>query len=133
MLKDFKKFLLRGNVVDLAVAVLVGAAFNTLVSSFVKDLINPLIALMTGHSNVNFSNYSFTIHGAVFNYGSFLNSIISFVIIAVVVFFFVVQPINKLISLANLGPEKEDKKCPQCLSLIPIKAKRCKFCTSKLN
>lgn len=132
-MKDFKKFLLRGNVVDLAVAVLVGAAFNGVVNSFVKDLITPLISLLTGNNSVNFAAYSFKIHGVVFNYGTFVNNVISFLIIAVVVFFFVVQPINKLVAITNLKGEPNEKKCPECLSMIPKKATRCKFCGIKVE
>ena len=133
MIKEFKKFLLRGNVVDLAVAVLVGAAFNNLISSFVKDLITPLTGLFTGHATANLDNYVFKINGTVFSYGNFISSIISFLIISLVVFFFVVHPINKFIELANLKGTPTEKKCPYCISSIPKKATRCKFCTSKLD
>ena len=135
MLKDFKKFILRGNVVDLAVAVLIGAAFNSVVSSLVKDMITPLITAISG-KGTNFSNLSFKLHGSTLQYGNFLNSLVSFVIVACVVFFFVVQPINKLVSLSarNKTPEETtDKNCPECLSTIPKKATRCAFCTAKLK
>ena len=132
MLKDFKQFLLRGNVVDLAVAVVIGAAFGTVVTALVKDLITPLIAAIGGQPD--FSHLSFTIHHSTFNYGDFLNQLISFVIIATVVFFFVVQPINHLVKLANRSKKTEDpttRKCPECLSEIPKAATRCAFCTAK--
>ena len=134
MLDEFKKFILRGNVVDLAVAVVVGAAFNSVVQGIVKDLITPLIAAIGGKPN--FSNLSFKLHGSVFMYGDVLNLIISFVIIAAVVFFLVVQPINKLRTLANRGKEPEeptDRKCPECLSTIPKAAKRCAYCGAKVT
>jgi large conductance mechanosensitive channel len=108
MLKDFKQFLLRGNVVDLAVAVVIGAAFTAVVNALVKDLIAPLIAAIGGQPD--FSRFSFKVHGSVFLYGDFLNAVISFAIMASVVFFFVVQPVNHLIKLANRGKAKEEAK-----------------------
>lgn len=132
MLKDFKKFILRGNVVDLAVAVVVGAAFTGVVNAFVRDLVTPLIAAFGGQPD--FSSLSFTINGSKFMYGDFLNVFISFLLVAAVVFFFVIQPINKLTELSNRTKTPEDpseKKCPECLSEIPKAAKRCKFCTAR--
>ena len=134
MLNEFKKFILRGNVVDLAVAVVVGAAFNSVVQGLVKDIITPLIAAIGGKPD--FSNLSFKLHGSVFMYGDVLNLIISFIIIAAVVFFMVVQPLNHLQSLANRGKEPQeptDRKCPECLSTIPKAATRCAFCTAKIT
>jgi len=134
MLSEFKKFILRGNVVDLAVAVVVGAAFNSVVQGIVKDLITPLIAAIGGKQN--FSNLSFRLHGSVFMYGDVVNLIISFLIIAAVIFFLVVQPINKVQTLANRGKAPEEpteRKCPECLSSIPKAAKRCAFCTSRVT
>ncbi len=134
MLSEFKKFILRGNVVDLAVAVVVGAAFNSVVQGFVKDLITPLIAAIGGKPD--FSNLSFKLHGSIFMYGDVLNLIISFLIIAATVFFLVVQPINRLQSLANRNKQPEEpteRKCPECLSDIPKAASRCKFCTAKVT
>ena len=133
MLSDFKKFILRGNVIDLAVAVIIGVAFNATIQSLVKDLITPLIAAIGGKPN--FSNLQFTIHHSKFLYGDFLNSVISFVILAAVVFFLVVQPVNKLVSLSNRGKVVEDdtKVCPECLSSVPKKPTRCAFCTVKLK
>ncbi len=133
MFKDFKKFLVRGNVVDLAVAVLVGAAFNNVITSFVKDLITPLTGIFTGHATANLNNYVFKINGTAFNYGNFVSNLISFLIVAIVVFFFVVQPLNKLIELTNLKVTPNEKKCTECLSSIPKKATRCKFCTVKVD
>ena len=134
MLSEFKKFILRGNVVDLAVAVVVGAAFNSVVQGFVKDLITPLIAAIGGKPD--FSNLSFKLHGSIFMYGDVLNLLISFLIIAATVFFLVVQPINRLQSLANRNKSPEEpteRKCPECLSDIPKAATRCKFCTTKVE
>jgi large conductance mechanosensitive channel len=134
MINDFKKFILRGNVVDLAVAVVVGAAFNSVIQDIVKDLITPLIAAIGGKPN--FANLSFKLHDSTFMYGDVLNAFISFLIIACVIFFFVVQPINKLQSLANRSKKPEeptDRKCPECLSTIPKAASRCAFCTAKVK
>jgi len=131
MLKDFKKFILRGNVVDLAVAVVIGAAFGTIVTALVKDMVTPLIAAIGGKPN--FSNLIFTVNHSKFMYGDFLNAVVSFLLISSVVFFFVVQPLNKL--MAKLRPAEEIKEhpCPECLSNVPLKATRCKFCTSKIT
>ncbi len=118
--------------VDLAVAFVVGAAFNGVVQALVKSLITPLIAAIGG--NPNFSSYYFTINHSKFMYGTFVNSLISFLLIATVVFFFVVQPINKLVSISNrnkIPAEPTDKKCNECLSSIPKAASRCAFCGVK--
>jgi large conductance mechanosensitive channel len=134
MLKDFKQFILRGNVVDLAVAVIVGAAFTAIVTALVKDLATPLIAALFGKPD--FSNLYFTLNKSRFMYGDFLNAVISFLLIASVVFFFIVQPLNKLVVLSKRNKKAEDptdKKCPECLSTVPIAATRCAFCTSKIN
>ena len=134
MFKEFRKFVLRGSVVDLAVGVVIGAAFNGVIQALVKDMITPLIAAIGGTKH--FESSSFTIHNSQFLYGDFINALISFIIVAAVVFFFVVQPINKLTELAmrNKGTdEPTTKKCPFCLSEIPKDATRCKFCTSKLE
>jgi len=132
MLKDFKTFLLRGNVVDLAVAIVIGVAFAALVTSFVDNLITPIVAAIIGEPD--FSQLTFTINGSVFHYGAFLNALISFVSIAAAVFFFVVKPVNALTARARRqpSPDPTTKKCPECLSEIPIDAKRCAFCTSEL-
>ena len=134
MLSGFKQFLLRGNVVDLAVAVVVGAAFNGVVQAMVKDLITPLIAAIGGKPD--FSKQSFVLHNSVFSYGDFVNALISFMLIAAVVYFFVVSPINRLVQLMNRDKETEDpttRKCPECLSEIPMEASRCKFCTAEVK
>lgn len=131
MLKDFRKFILRGNVVDLAVAVVIGAAFGAIVTSLVKDLITPFIAAIGGQPD--FSGLTFTIHHSKFLYGDFINAIVSFLIIAAVIFFLVVQPLNHLMSRMKPSEEVEtpaERQCPECLSGIPAAAKRCMYCTA---
>jgi large conductance mechanosensitive channel len=126
----FKKFLLRGNVVDLAVAVVIGAAFGAIVLAFTKAFITPLITLIGGGKGA-FSDKKFTINDADFPYGQFVDSLISFIIIAAVVYFFVVLPVQKLMDRFKTEPEPGDpvKDCPECLSKIPQGATRCAFCT----
>lgn len=128
MLKEFKQFLLRGNVVDLAVGVVVGAAFGTIVSALVSDLLTPLIAAIA--KVPDFGGLSFTINNSVFMYGHFINALISFLLVASSVFFFVVRPMNILISRSKKEPlaDPTTKKCLECLSEIPIEAKRCSHC-----
>ncbi len=131
MLKEFKKFILRGNVVDLAVGVVIGAAFTAVVSALVRDFLTPLIGAVQGKQD--FAKNTFTLHHIQFAYGDFINAAIIFFLTAAVVFFAVVQPINKLTTLANRRKtvdEPTDRKCPECLSEIPKAAKRCKFCTA---
>lgn len=133
MLNEFKKFILRGNVIDLAVGIVVGAAFNTVVQALVKDLITPLLPARGGET---FGNAKFVFLGRHFLYGDFLNTLISFLLIAAAVFFFVVQPINKLNEISQRSkdtPEPTTKKCPFCFSEINKKATRCPNCTSKLE
>ncbi|MFH0852093.1 MAG: large conductance mechanosensitive channel protein MscL [bacterium] len=128
ILKEFKQFLLRGNVVDLAVGVVIGAAFGTVVTALVKDLLTPLIAAIARVPD--FSDLSFTIRGSRFAYGDLINALISFLLVAAAIFFFVVKPINMLISRSRREPPADPttKKCPECLSEIPIEAKRCSHC-----
>lgn len=130
MLREFKAFILRGNVVDLAVGVVIGIAFGLVVAALVKDLLTPLIAAIFGKHD--FSSLSFTIHGSTFAYGDFINALISFVLVAAALFFFVVKPVNYLNARAHREPpaEPDSKKCPECLSVIPAEARRCAFCTS---
>ena len=130
LLRDFKTFLMRGNVVDLAVAVAVGAAFLAVVTAFVNDLITPIIAAVAGKTD--FSSLTFTVNDSEFRYGSFLNALISFVTIAAAVFFFVVVPYNAFQSRMHKEPPPDPttRKCPECVSEIPIGATRCAFCTS---
>lgn len=134
MLNEFKKFILRGNVVDLAVGIVVGSAFTSVVNSFVRDIVNPLVPTNTGQSE--FAKRYFVIHHSKFLYGDLLINILSFLIVAAVVFFLVVQPINKLTEIAMKNKDTEEpstKKCEFCLSVVPIDASRCKYCTSKLT
>ena len=130
--QEFKAFLLRGNVVDLAVAVVIGVAFGALVTSLVEDLITPLIAAIIGEPD--FSGLTFTINGSEFFYGNFINALLSFVTIAAVIFFLVVTPMNALVARARREPPADPttKKCPECLSEIPIGARRCAFCSSEV-
>ena len=131
-MKDFKQFLLRGNVVDLAVAVVIGAAFGAVVAALVKDLLTPLIAAIFGSHD--FSNLAFTIHHSRFAYGDFVNVLIAFVTIAAAVFHVVVKPVNALMARRRTEPPVDEttRQCPECLSDIPVAARRCAFCTSSL-
>lgn len=135
-LSEFKKFILRGNVVDLAVGVAIGAAFTGVVNALVADLITPLINAIAGNPQA-FAESVLKVNGhEVFKYGHFFNILISFVLTAAVIFFLIVQPVNRLTALANRGKKTEDpstKKCPECLSEIPKDARRCKFCTAELT
>lgn len=133
MLKGFKEFILRGNVVDLAVAVVIGAAFNSVVQSLVRDFITPLITGITGKGGLVQGQLTIA-HRFHFNWGDFLSVLLSFIIEAFVIFIFVVQPINKLVAYSNrnkVSEEPSTKECPECLSEIPKEAKRCAFCTTK--
>jgi large conductance mechanosensitive channel len=130
MLSEFKRFLLRGNVVELAVGIVIGVAFGSVVTAFVKAFLTPLIGLATGKANL--SHLVFTVGGTQFPYGLFLTAVIAFLLIAAVVFFLVVRPINALVERSR-NQQSEDpstKKCPQCLSDIPVAARRCAYCTS---
>jgi large conductance mechanosensitive channel len=129
MLKEFKQFLLRGNVVDLAVGVVIGAAFGSVVTALVKDLLTPLIAAVA--KVPDFSGLYFIINGSKFMYGEVINALISFLLVAVAIFFFVVKPMNMLIARSRKEPPADPttKKCPECMSEIPLSAKRCMHCT----
>ena len=134
MLQGFKQFILRGNVLDLAVAVVMGVAFGAVVTALVKDLITPFIAAIVGKPD--FSAIEFTINGSKFPIGDFINAVISFILIAAAVYFFIVLPMNTLLARMRRGeaaPDPTTKKCPECLSEIPITARRCAFCTSPLT
>ena len=133
MLKGFRQFMLRGNVIDLAVAVVIGGAFGAVVTALVKDLITPLLAAVGGKPD--FSAIAFTVNGSKFPIGDFINSIVSFAMIGAAIYFFVVIPVNALQARINRGeapPDPTTKKCPECLSEVPIAARRCAFCTSQL-
>ena len=128
---DFKKFLLRGNVVDLAVAVVIGVAFSAVITAFVQDMLTPLIAAIFGQTD--FSNLKFTINGSTFLYGDFINKVVSFISVALVIFFFIVTPMNALVARSRREPPADPttKKCSECLSEIPLEARRCAFCASE--
>ena len=129
-MRGFKAFLLRGNVVDLAIAVVIGVAFGAVVTSFVKDLVTPLIAALGGKPD--FSNLYFTINNSQFKYGDFIDVVLAFIIIAAVIYFFVVVPYTALVERSRNEPPADatTKKCPECRSEIPIDARKCAFCTS---
>jgi large conductance mechanosensitive channel len=134
MLKGFKQFLMRGNVIDLAVAVVIGGAFGKVVDALVKDLLTQLIAAIVGKPD--FSAIKFTINGGNFLIGDFINAVIAFVSVAAAVYFFVVVPVNAVTARARRGqapPDPTTKQCPECLSTIPIQARRCAFCTSPVS
>ena len=133
MLKEFKQFLLRGNVVDLAVGVVIGAAFGTIVTALVSDLLTPFIAAIA--KVPDFSGLLFTINGSKFMYGHFINALISFILVASVVFFFVIKPMNILIKRSHKESPADPttKKCTECLSEILIEAKRCSHCTQIIS
>jgi large conductance mechanosensitive channel len=132
MLREFRSFILRGNLVDLAIAVVVGTAFTAVVNAIVKDLITPLIAAIGGEPN--FGNLSFTINGSRFAYGDFLNALVTFLLVSAVLFFLVIKPVNALMDALRTEPEVESptRPCPECLSQIPWAASRCMFCTSEV-
>ncbi len=133
MLKEFKQFLLRGNVVDLAVGVVIGASFGSIVSALVTDLITPFISAVAKIPDL--SGLFFTINDSKFMYGHFLNTLISFLLIASTIFFFVIKPMNFLISKSKkeIANNPTTKKCKECLSDVPVEAKRCSHCTQTLN
>jgi large conductance mechanosensitive channel len=133
VLKDFKAFILRGNVLDLAVAVVIGVAFTAVITALVTDLITPLVAAIFGSHD--FSSLTFTVNNSVFRYGAFLNALLAFVLVAAALFFLVVVPANALVQRARREPTPDPttKKCPECLSEIPIDARRCAFCTTQLS
>jgi large conductance mechanosensitive channel len=132
IVKEFRAFILRGNVVDLAVAVVIGAAFTAVVNALVRDIITPVIAAIFGKPD--FGDLAFTINGSRFAYGDFLNAVITFVLVAGAVFFLVVKPINYLTARLRTEPDVESptRGCPECLSHIPVAATRCAFCTTEV-
>lgn len=130
MLNEFKAFLMRGNLVDLAVAVVLGVAFAAVVDSLVADLVTPLIAAVFGEPD--FSGLDFTINESTFRYGNFINALLTFVVIAAVIFFLVVKPVNALMERVRPAPPDETRACPECLNVIPAEARRCGFCTTQL-
>jgi large conductance mechanosensitive channel len=132
MLKEFKAFIFRGNIVDLAVAVVIGIAFGAVITALVADIITPLIAAIFGSHD--FSALTFTINNSTFLYGAFINAVISFVLIAAAVFFLVVKPMNAMAARRTKEePAATTRDCPECLSEIPLAAKRCRFCTAEVG
>jgi large conductance mechanosensitive channel len=134
MFQDFKKFLMRGNVLDLAVAVVLGVAFVAVVTALVEDLLTPLVAAIFGKPD--FSRLTFTINDSTFKYGAFLNAILAFVLIAAALFFFVVKPLGAMMARAKAGEEEAPpatRKCPECLSDIPMEANRCAYCGERVG
>ena len=131
MLSEFRQFILRGNLVDLAVAVVIGTAFGALVTALVRDLITPLIAAIGGEPD--FSALRFELNGSQFLYGDFLNALLTFLLVAAVLFFLVVKPVNALMARYRTEPppDRETHECPECLSEIPVEARRCSFCTAE--
>jgi large conductance mechanosensitive channel len=130
MLKGFREFILRGNIVDLAVAVVIGTAFTALVTAFVADLITPLIASIGGQPD--FSKLAFTINGSTFLIGDFINKLIAFLIVALVVYLMIVVPMNRINARLKPAAAPTTRSCPECLSDIPLAARRCAFCTAVL-
>jgi large conductance mechanosensitive channel len=132
MLREFRTFILRGNLVDLAVAVVIGTAFTAVVNAVVKDLITPLLAAVGGKHD--FGDLTFTINGSRFAYGDFLNAALTFLMVAAVVFFLVIKPVNALLDHLQTEPDVESptRACPECVSQIPRAASRCAFCTSEV-
>ncbi len=133
MLKGFRQFIMRGNVLDLAVAVVMGAAFGAVVTALVKDLITPLIAAIVGKPD--FSAIAFTVNNSKFLVGDFINAVVSFLLISAAVYFFVIVPVNALMARMRRGeaaPDPTTKKCPECLSEVPIAARRCAYCAQPL-
>src|SRR6266481_696270 len=133
-MKGFKLFLLRGNVLDLAVAVVIGAAFGAVITALVKDLLTPLIAAIVGKPD--FSTIAFEVNGSKFLVGDFINALVSFILIAAAVYFFVIVPVNALTARLRRGeapPDPTTKECPECLSVIPIAARRCAFCATPIG
>ena len=133
LVRDFKQFLLRGNVVEVAVAIVVGSAFVAVINALVRDILTPIVAAIVGRPD--FSQLNFTIHNSRFLYGDLLNFVIAFVSVATVVFFFVVVPMNHVLARYSKEPSPDPtmRKCPECLSEIPVEAHRCRFCTAPVT
>jgi large conductance mechanosensitive channel len=131
MIKEFKDFVMRGNVLDLAVAVVLGAAFGAVVAAFVDSLIMPFIAMLFGQPN--FDDLTFTVNNSVFGYGSFLTALVNFILVAGAIFFFVVKPVSVINEHTRTEEAATERECPDCLSEVPIKATRCAYCTSELT
>lgn len=130
-MSGFRKFLMQGNIIDLAVAVVIGVAFNAIVQALVKDMITPLITALIG-DRINFGALHFNLGTAVFTYGAVLNTVISFLVIAAVVYWLVVAPSARVTALANRNKVATERQCPECLSTIPVGARRCMYCTAEV-
>jgi large conductance mechanosensitive channel len=128
--KGFRDFIFRGNLLDLAVAIVIGTAFTAMVSALVTDIITPLIAAIAGKPN--FANLYFTVHHSKFLYGSLVNAVLTFLIVAAVVYFIIVLPAGKMLALLTRNKAATERECPECLSMIPIGAHRCMYCTSEV-
>jgi large conductance mechanosensitive channel len=129
-MSGFRKFLMRGNLIDLAVAVVVGVAFNAVIQALVSDIITPLIAALAGKHD--FGALTFSVHHSTFFYGRFINALLSFVTIAAVVYYLLVSPMDRIVSLATRKKEATSRPCPECTSDIPVAAKRCMYCTAEV-
>lgn len=129
-MRGFRQFLFRGNLIDLAVAVVIGVAFNAVVHALIADIITPLIAAVGGKPN--FGSLAFTINKSHFLYGSFINAVLSFLIIALVIYYLVIGPSTKITALATRNKEATERDCPECLQSIPVKATRCMYCTAQV-
>ena len=127
----FRKFLMRGNLIYLAVAVTVGVAFNAIVQALVKDMITPLIVAIIG-KKIDFGSLHFRVHGAVFTYGAVINAFVAFLVIAAVVYWVIVAPSAKITALATRNQEKTERPCPECLNMIAVGARRCMYCTAEV-
>lgn len=130
-MKGFQKFIMRGNLIDLAVAVVIGTAFTAMVTAIVSDIITPLIAAIGGKPN--FGNLTFTINHSEFKYGLLINAVVSFLIVAAVVYFLIVAPVAKLTARLSRHREATERDCPECLSSIPVRASRCMYCTAQVE
>jgi large conductance mechanosensitive channel len=128
--KGFRHFIARGNLIDLAVAVVIGTAFTAMVTALVADIFTPLIAAIAGKPD--FSGLYFTVHHSKFAYGSFINAVLSFLIVAAVLYFLIVAPVAKITTRLNRNRAVTERDCPECLSAIPIAARRCKYCTAQV-
>jgi large conductance mechanosensitive channel len=133
LLKEFREFILRGNLVDLAIAVVIGTAFGAVVTALVADILTPLIAAFGGQPD--FSTLKFKVHGSTFRYGHFLNALLAFVMVSAVVFFLVLKPVNALMARRKVDTPTDamTRTCPECLSDIPVAARRCAFCTTEVG
>jgi large conductance mechanosensitive channel len=130
-MSGFKNFLTRGNLIDLAVAVVIGVAFNAIIQALVSGMITPLIGIFTHHAG-NFSTLSFSVNGSRFLYGTVINAAVSFLVIAAVVYYLIVAPANRLTTITSRNKAASDRPCPECLSQIPVAARRCMYCTSEV-